>query len=92
MVRNAKKMRLTATNSDDLLLIKVADFLSAQWAHFPSDVPLVSTMLVMALKRFPFIEHECFPLEMSFNCSPSLDTLKVKNAVEKLKARTRPAK
>ncbi|MBV53378.1 MAG: hypothetical protein CL816_04845 [Coxiellaceae bacterium] len=53
-------MRLRATNSDDLLLIKVADFLSAQWTHFPSDVPLVSTMLVMALKRFPFLEHECF--------------------------------
>ena len=53
-------MRLIAENSDDLLLIKVADFISTQWTRFPSDVPLVSTMLVTALNRFPFLEHECF--------------------------------
>ncbi len=52
-------MRLTATNNDGLLLTYLADYLLLNWVRFPSDVPLVLTMLVTALGRFPFLEHEC---------------------------------
>ena len=53
-------MPLKAEDYDIQLLIKVAKFLSLQWANLPRGVPIVSTMLAKAFDVYPFLEYECF--------------------------------